>query len=156
MFGRRTRTAPFWRRSPVRTRDLDELYRYGISCIHHRDGPGMMQVGWALWDAVGLSQRHAVSFLLDGFGEWGQVADVDEQQAFLEEVFERATAEVGPDTAMDGDLAVTVCWSGMRLVDLAQLAGADDLACVTRLLDALEDIPRTLWTPEALAMLRRR
>jgi hypothetical protein len=44
----------------------------------------------------------------------------------------------------------------MRLVDLARLTGDDDQACVTRLLDALEDIPRTLWTPEALAVLRRR
>jgi len=97
-----------------------------------------------------------VSFLLDGFGEWGEVADVTERRAFLEEVFERATAEVGPDTAMDGDLAVTICWSGMRLVDLARLTGDDDQACVTQLLGALEDIPRTLWTPEALAVLRRR
>lgn len=81
---------PFWQVAPFATSDPGALYHEGIACVTAGDGRGMIAVGWALWDLVGLHQHQARDFLFDGYTSWSDAAaPVNERVAFLTAVLDR-------------------------------------------------------------------
>lgn len=81
---------PFWQRPPFPSDDPDVLYQHGISCVSAGDGPGMLSVGFALWDLVGLNQHQAWDFISDGFAKWTDTgASVSERIALLDDMLQR-------------------------------------------------------------------
>jgi len=81
---------PFWQVPPFPSTDPEVLYQHGISCLTSGDGRGMLQVGFALWDLVGLNQHQAWDFISDGFTSWSDAGAPDsEKLALLQDILER-------------------------------------------------------------------
>lgn len=94
----------FWREPPFPSSNPEVLHQHGISCVAKSDGPGMMSVGWALWDIAGLNQQQAWDFLYDGYRQWRNSGAPDPDRAlFLLQVLERLT-DIRPAIPPGADL----------------------------------------------------
>lgn len=95
----RSEVSYFWRTPPLRTRDVAVLHDYGIRCSAERNGPAMMQTGWALWSITGsLHERQAYDLLSGGFELWPArpTHDASQATAFLEDLFGRLATNDPP------------------------------------------------------------
>lgn len=142
---------PFWENPPFRTDDPEVLYQHGIRCVTESDGPGMMAVGWALWDVWGLGQHQAWDFLYDGYAVWVQAgAPSDERISFSTAVFDRLRViepQVPPETILASippGVAVpasrsygTRCWAISEVIEVAAQQGGIDPEMEEELFQAL-------------------
>ena len=82
---------PFWQVPPFPSTDPEVLYQHGITCVSASDGPGMISVGWTLWDLAGLQRYQAWDFISDGFRDWVNAGDApaDTHIAFLNDMLQR-------------------------------------------------------------------
>ena len=157
----------FWRTPPFRAEPA-VLHEHGIRCVGSADGRGMMQTGWAIWQAAGLHQHQSSDFLKDGYRQWTEDgAEPTLRLLFLSDLFDRLVgqpaphcpaniylappSEVAPTTAYFG----TRCWAGTELVVVAQhhdrgLAGSYELP----VLDAISTTPRDLIPPASFELAR--
>ena len=83
-------TRPFWQVPPFPSTDPAVLYEHGINCVTTSDYGGMLKVGFALWELVGLNQHQAWDFIKDGFSGWGDAgAPVNERLALIYDMIAR-------------------------------------------------------------------
>jgi hypothetical protein len=96
---------PFWEIPPFQTSDPSVLYQRGIKCVTESDGPGMISVGWTLWDVWGLVEHQAWDFIYDGYESWRSAgAPAGERLRFARAVFDRLKS-IQPEVAPTDDLS---------------------------------------------------
>lgn len=140
------------------------MYQHGIKCVSESDGPGMMSVGWALWDVWGLVEHQAWDFLYDGYTNWtGAGASAGERLTFARAVFDRLQL-IRPEVAPTADLSAlspevvspasryysSRCWAASEALELAETTGTLTPEVAMEIYTSLSKVHHDFMPPRTL------